>query len=54
VRVEGDRVIDFRPPENTWPSLTRSDYEQKAVEAVKQVVAKDDCIRENIISASRV
>ncbi len=44
VRVEGEKVIEgsFRPPEKSWPHLSQRDYEQKAVEAVRQVAAKDE------------
>jgi hypothetical protein len=35
VRVKGDHVIDFRPPEKPLPHLTQKDYEEKALEAVK-------------------
>ncbi|MHB1422187.1 MAG: hypothetical protein ACYC3I_03105 [Gemmataceae bacterium] len=40
VWVEGERITRYRPPEKPLPHLAQADYEEKAVEAVRQVARK--------------
>lgn len=40
VLVQDGRIREYRPPENPMPHLTQRDYEEKALEAIEQEVAK--------------
>ncbi|HTU91901.1 MAG TPA: hypothetical protein VMF69_17600 [Gemmataceae bacterium] len=40
VWVEGERISAYRPPEKPLPHFEQADYEEKAVQAVRQVARK--------------